>query len=78
MKKFMVVEHFREGCWNAAYERFNSRGRMLPSGLNYLNSWPNRERLVCYQLMETNTPELFDLWFTYWDDLVEFELVPIE
>ncbi|MCZ4279612.1 DUF3303 family protein [Kiloniella laminariae] len=78
MKKFMVIERFKAGCWDAAYARFNSSGRMLPSGLNYLNSWPSRENSVCYQLMETNSPELFELWFAQWNDLVEFELVPID
>jgi Protein of unknown function (DUF3303) len=78
MKKFMVIERFKVGCWESAYERFHREGRLLPMGLNYLNSWPNQEKLVCYQLMETNAPELFDLWFARWNDLVEFEVVPID
>lgn len=78
MKQYMVIEQFRDGCWNAAYERFNHEGRLLPDGLNYLNSWANRDRNICYQLMETNSPELFDLWFSRWSDLVEFDLVPLD
>ncbi len=78
MKKYMVIETFKEGCWESAYERFQTRGRMLPDGLNYLNSWVNRNQNVCYQLMETNSPDLFELWFSSWNDLVDFSLVPVD
>ena len=74
----MVVERFKEGCWHKAYERYHTAGRLLPEGLKYLNSWANRENNICYQLMETNSPELFSDWFSQWDDLVDFELVPID
>lgn len=78
MKKYMVIEHFKEGCFDAAYERFQTKGRLLPAGLNYLNSWANKDTNICFQLMETNTPELFDTWFEHWVDLVDFELVEID
>lgn len=78
MKMYMVIERFKFGCWDAAYERFHSKGRILPVGLYYLNSWANKDLSVCYQLMETNSPELFDQWFLYWSDLIEFELIPID
>ncbi len=60
----MVVERFEEGCYDAVYERLNTVGRSLSEGLNYLNSWINRKENICYQLMETNSPDLFDLWFS--------------
>ncbi|MCU0607218.1 MAG: DUF3303 domain-containing protein [Candidatus Edwardsbacteria bacterium] len=78
MKKYMVVERYRPGCYDTVYQRFDAQGRMLPHGLNYLNSWVNRERGVCYQLMETNDPALFDAWTPHWADLVDFEIVPID
>lgn len=78
MQKFMVIERFKDGCWKAAYERYHTEGRLLPDGLNYLNSWANQEHSICYQLMETSTPELFDAWFSKWNDLVDFELVSID
>ena len=74
----MVIERFKDGFWEAAYERFKLEGRLLPKGLNYLNSSANRDRSVCYQLMETASPELFDQWFFRWSDLVEFDLIPID
>lgn len=78
MKKYMVVERYRPGCYDKVYQRFNARGRLLPPGLNYLNSWVNRERSVCYQLMETGDAALFEAWTACWADLVEFEIVPID
>ncbi len=78
MQKYMVIEWIKVGCWDAAYTRFHEQGRFLPPGLNYLNSWPNKEISVCYQLMETSNPELLELWISHWDDLTDFEVVPID
>ncbi len=78
MRRFMVIERFKAGCWEAVYARFEAEGRMLPEGLHYLNSWASREKQVCYQLMETREPALFQAWFARWEDLVDFELVEID
>lgn len=74
----MVVEKFKAGCYDAVYERFRNSGRLLPPGLNYLNSWVDRHRLICFQLMETEDYSLFEIWFQGWNDLVEFEVYPVE
>tara|TARA_R110000868_G_scaffold88008_4_gene245581 strand:- start:789 stop:1013 length:225 start_codon:yes stop_codon:yes gene_type:complete len=74
----MVVEKFKPGCIDANYARYNSRGRMFPDGLHYLNSWVNKELNVCYQLMESNDITLFSEWFEKWSDFVDFELVPLD
>lgn len=78
MKRFIVIERFKEGGWEAVYERFHREGRLLPDGLHYLNSWASRDRGICYQLMETSRPELFQIWFSRWSDLVDFDLIPID
>ena len=78
MRKYMVIERFKEGCWDAVYQRFEASGRLLPEGLNYLNSWTNRDRNICYQLMETRQPDLFDVWVSRWNDLVDFEIIPLD
>ena len=31
----------------------------------------------CFQLMEADRPELFAAWIAEWDDLMEFEVVPV-
>ena len=74
----MVIEKFKPGCFEAVYERFNLKGRMLPEGLHYLNSWVNQEQQICFQLMETNEEQLFALWIKNWADLTDFEVIPID
>jgi hypothetical protein len=78
MKKYMVVENYKSGCYEKIYERYNSSGRLLPEELHYLNSWVNKDKNICFQLMETNNEELFYQWFSKWKDLVDFELYPID
>lgn len=74
----MVIEKFKPGCFDKVYERFNEKGRMLPAGLNYLNSWVNKEQNLCFQLMETNNEALFHTWIENWKDLTDFEIYPID
>ena len=78
MKKYMVIEHFKTGCFEQVYKRFGDNGRMLPAGLGYLNSWVSKDKNICFQLMETRDASLFDTWTKNWDDLVEFEIIPVE
>lgn len=78
MKKYMVVEKFKPGLMEKNYEVYRSKGRMLPEGLYYLNSWVNTEKNICFQLMESNDPSLFEVWFKTWEEYVEFELYPID
>jgi hypothetical protein len=49
---FMVVERFRDGDARPVYERAHERGRMLPDGLRYLDSWVEANFGRCFQLME--------------------------
>ncbi len=73
----MVIERFTHGP-EPVYARFAERGRMLPDGLVYLDSWIDAaDRCRCFQLMETDDPSLFDAWIAAWRDLGEFEVVPV-
>jgi hypothetical protein len=73
----MVLERFRNGA-APVYERFAARGRMLPPGLAYIDSWVDAENADrCFQLMETDDPATLALWTSEWDDLVAFEIVPV-
>ena len=77
MKRYMVVETFLQGP-GPVYARAAERGRMLPEGLTYIDSWVEaRTRDRCFQLMETDDPTLFDQWIAAWSDLAEFEVVPV-
>jgi len=73
----MVIEHFKNRDAAPVYRRFDENGRMMPEGLKYIDSWvePNFER--CFQLMETDDPALFREWVDNWQDLVDFEVVPV-
>lgn len=75
---YMVIEKYTQGP-GPVYERAGKRGRMLPSGLAYVDSWIiDDERLdKCFQLMETDDPALIDQWLSHWRDLGEFEIVPV-
>jgi hypothetical protein len=73
----MVFETYKQGP-APVYGRAAERGRLLPPGLEYLDSWIDARTLDrCFQLMETESPELFDEWIAEWSDLVEFEVVPV-
>jgi hypothetical protein len=54
MKKYMVIEHYKEGSIEKIYERYNSEGRLFPEGLHFMNSWVNKDKKICFQLMESN------------------------
>jgi hypothetical protein len=74
---FMVVERFRNGP-DPVYERVAAHGRMIPDGVTYVDSWIGaRDRSVCYQLMEAHAVEDLSPWIRAWEDLVEFEVVPV-
>jgi Protein of unknown function (DUF3303) len=74
---YMVVEIYTHAP-EAVYARAAERGRMLPAGLAYVESWVEKRGLSrCFQLMETENPNLFDEWIAGWSDLVEFEIVPV-
>jgi hypothetical protein len=72
----MVIETFTQGA-RPVYERARDRGRMLPQGLEYVDSWVETDLRRCFQLMETDDPGLFERWTAEWDDLGSFEVVPV-
>ena len=77
MKQYMVIEHFAPGAKDKIYQRFREKGRMLPDGLIYIDSWLAKEGDRCFQLMETDDAALFDQWTPHWSDLVRFEIVEL-
>ena len=75
--RYLVIETFTKGP-EPVYKRAADRGRLLPPGLEYVDSWIDERRLDrCFQLMETDDPTLFDGWIASWSDLAEFEVVPV-
>jgi hypothetical protein len=74
---YMVIEHFREGAAPEIYRRFREKGRMAPEGLRYVSSWVDLDYRRCFQVMETDDASLFEAWTRNWDDLGDFEIVPV-
>jgi hypothetical protein len=73
----MIIEHFRGGDARPVYRRFRDRGRLAPEGLRYLVSWVTEDFRRCYQVMECDDPALLHRWMAQWQDLVDFEVVPV-
>ena len=74
---FMVIERFRNRDPKPIYRRLRESGRQMPAGLKFVDSWvePSFER--CFQLMETEDARLLQRWVAGWNDLVEFEILPV-
>lgn len=75
--QYMVIEKFMPGRVKDLYQRFAETGRMLPEGVKYINSWISKDVSICYQLMEADSLEDLNLWIANWDDLADFEVIPI-
>ena len=74
---FMVIERFKNRDAVAVYRRSRDQGRMMPEGLKYVGSWIEANFDRCFQLMECDDPRLFQQWVIRWQDLIEFEIVPV-
>ena len=74
---YMVLERFRNHDARAVYRRFREKGRLLPDGLKYLDSWVEVSGDRCFQLMECDDVRLFQQWTARWSDLVDFEIVAV-
>jgi hypothetical protein len=74
---FMVIERFKNGDAKAIGERFARDGRMLRPGVTYHVSWVDAEGARCFQIMEADSVESLVEWVRGWEDLLEFEIVPV-
>ncbi|MFZ3266647.1 MAG: DUF3303 family protein [Terriglobales bacterium] len=74
---FMVIERFRHGDPRPVGERFKTRGRMLPEDVTYQASWMEPTGCRCFQIMEAPRIEALEVWVGHWNDLVDFEIIPV-
>ncbi len=74
---FMVTGRFKDRDAKAVYRRFRQKGRMTPEGLTYIGSWIESNFDRCFQLMECADARLVEQWVAEWQDLCEFEFVPV-
>ncbi len=73
----MVIERFKNHNSKEVYRRSQEKGRMMPENLKYIDSWVDAGFERCFQLMECDDLRLFQEWILQWQDLVEFEVIPV-
>ena len=74
---FMVIERFKPGKASEIYQRFRERGRMAPDDVRYVASWVDVTFERCFQVMEADSEERLREWTRQWEDLTDFEVVPV-
>jgi len=75
---FMVIETFERDDMLPIYQRIEERGRQLPEGLNFVNSWIEPTFARCFQLMETDEAAKLQEWVLSWRGTgARFEIVPV-
>ena len=74
---FMIIERFKDGDPVPVYRRFRDQGRMAPADVSYINSWVTPDLTTCYQVMESPDRARLDQWLVRWQDLVDFEIMPV-
>jgi hypothetical protein len=74
---YLVIEHFRGGDAVPVYRRFRDHGRLTPDGLRYVASWVTEDLRRCFQIMECDDAKLLAEWMARWEDLIEFEVLPV-
>jgi hypothetical protein len=72
----MVIERFRSGA-RPVYERFVSEGRLMPDGLEFVASWVTADLDRVFQVMECHGITLLQRWVAAWEDVTQFEILPV-
>ena len=75
---FMVIERFEGDDMVPIYKRLEQKGRQLPEGLAYVDSWIEANFSRCFQLMECADARLLQEWVLGWRGTgASFEIVPV-
>jgi hypothetical protein len=75
--QYMVIEKFKQEKVKDMYTQFEEKGRLIPAGLTYINSWITEDVSTCYQLMETHEIHKLYEWINNWNDFADFEIIPV-
>ena len=49
----------------------------MPEGVEYRGSWVTDDLRRCFQVMECQDRRLLDQWIAHWDDITEFDVIPV-
>ena len=74
---YVIIETFHPNKVKQLYKRFEEKGRLLPEGVQYINSWINEDVTTCYQVMESESEEKLYDWIQNWIDLSDFKVIPV-
>jgi hypothetical protein len=75
---FMVIERFVDNDMVPVYRLAAEKGRQLPDGLEYVDSWVAADFGRCFQLMRCDDAALLQQWVLAWRGTgVTFEIVPV-
>lgn len=74
---YMILEAYRNGDPVPVYRRLRERGRSMPGGLEYRGSWVTHDLGRCFQVVECRDRTVLDQWIAAWQDLVDFEVIPV-
>ncbi|WP_334194153.1 DUF3303 domain-containing protein [Pararhodobacter sp.] len=75
---FMVIERFQDNDMVPVYQALEDRGRGLPEGLDYVDSWVEANFGRCFQLMRCDDLTLLQRWVLHWRGLgATMEIVPV-
>jgi hypothetical protein len=74
----MIIERFRDNDMVPIYQRLRDKGRSLPDGLEYVDSWVEPNFARCFQLMRCDDARLLQEWVLQWRGCgATFEIVPV-
>jgi Protein of unknown function (DUF3303) len=74
---FMVIEKFRNQDAETVYRRLREKGRMIPEGVKFIDSWVTADLGRCFQVMECDDVAMLQQWVVQWSDLIEIEIVSV-
>ena len=74
---FMVIERFPHHDPRPVYRHLRDHGRGMPDGLRFVDSWAEPGFGRCFQVMECDDVTPLQAWVANWEDLTEFEVVPV-
>ena len=74
---YLVIEHFKNNDPKPVRDRFIRDGRMMPEGVLYHGSWIDPATARCFQIMEAGSISPLQVWTANWEDIVEFEIIPV-
>ncbi|RVD25374.1 MULTISPECIES: DUF3303 family protein [unclassified Mesorhizobium] len=74
---FFVIEDFRGCDRKEIYRRFRDQGRLKPEELVVHHSWIAADMSRCFLLVEADDVTILQRWAIEWNDLVEFEIIPV-